>query len=66
MTVNDEFLDPQGLADLFGIPVRTVYSWRNRREGPRGYRIGRHVRYKRSDVEEWLERQADEPRQKVG
>jgi excisionase family DNA binding protein len=62
MTVNDEFLDPQGLADWFGIPIRTVYNWRSRQEGPRGYRIGRHVRYRRSEVEEWLKRQADEPR----
>jgi excisionase family DNA binding protein len=60
-----EFLDPQGLADLFGIPLRTVYNWRNRAVGPRGYRIGRHVRYRRSDVEAWLERQADEPQSKV-
>jgi excisionase family DNA binding protein len=59
---NTEFLSIQELADLFGIPIRTIYNWRNRGTGPRGYRIGRHVRYRRSDVEAWLEDQADEPR----
>jgi hypothetical protein len=33
--------------------------WRHRGEGPRGYRVGRHVRYRRSSVEAWLEEQAD-------
>lgn len=56
---NGEFLDPQGLADYFGIPVRTVYSWRYRKEGPPAYRVGRHVRYRRSEVETWLAAQAD-------
>jgi excisionase family DNA binding protein len=58
----DEFFDPQGLADYFGVPVRTVYAWRYRGEGPRAYRIGRHVRYRLSDVEAWLKQQADEAR----
>ena len=63
---NTEFLSVQELASLFGIPVRSIYNWRNRGTGPRGYRIGRHVRYRRSDVELWLEEQADEPQKVVG
>jgi excisionase family DNA binding protein len=63
MTVKEgEFLDPQGLADLFGISVRTIYNWRSRQEGPRGYRIGGQVRYRRTEVEKWLAEQADRPR----
>lgn len=57
----DDFLSPQGLADYLGVPVSTVYGWRHRHEGPRGLRVGRHVRYRRSDVEAWLEAQADRP-----
>ena len=63
---NTEFLSVQELAALFGIPVGSIYNWRNRGTGPRGYRIGRHVRYRRSDVELWLEEQADEPQEVVG
>ncbi|MGI8707255.1 MAG: helix-turn-helix domain-containing protein [Actinomycetota bacterium] len=55
-------MDPQGLADYLGIPLRTVYAWRYRGEGPASYRIGRHVRYRREDVEAWLEKQADQGR----
>jgi excisionase family DNA binding protein len=44
---------------MLGIPVDTLYGWRHRGLGPRGYRVGRHVRYRRSSVEAWLSQQAD-------
>lgn len=57
----DEFLTTDELADLLAVPVRTVYAWRHARTGPRGVRIGRHLRYRRTDVDAWLEeRYADE------
>jgi excisionase family DNA binding protein len=56
------FLSPEDLATELGLPVGTVYSWRYRGLGPRGFKVGRHVRFRRSDVEAWLETQADRPR----
>jgi excisionase family DNA binding protein len=47
------------LSVMLGAPVDTLYGWRHRGEGPTGYRVGRHVRYRRSNVEAWLEEQAD-------
>jgi excisionase family DNA binding protein len=47
------------LSEMLGVPIETLYGWRHRGEGPVGYRIGRHVRYRRAAVEEWLETQAD-------
>ena len=47
------------LAEELGVPVRTVYAWRHRGSGPRGHKIGKHVRFRRVDVEAWLERCAD-------
>ena len=47
------------VSDLLGMPVSTLYGRRHRSEGPAGYRIGRHVRYRRSAVEAWIETQAD-------
>ncbi|HET9872269.1 MAG TPA: helix-turn-helix domain-containing protein [Propionibacteriaceae bacterium] len=47
------------VSELLSIPVTTLYAWRHRGEGPAGYRIGRHVRYRLSAVEAWLEEQAD-------
>jgi excisionase family DNA binding protein len=46
------------LSAMLGVPVDTLYGWRHRGAGPRGYRVGRHVRYRRSSVEAWLEEQA--------
>jgi excisionase family DNA binding protein len=47
------------LSMMLGLPIDTLYGWRHRGEGPRGYRVGRHVRYRPSTVEAWLEEQAD-------
>ena len=47
------------LSDMLGVPVTTLYGWRHRGEGPRGYRLGRHVRYRRVEVENWLRAQGD-------
>jgi excisionase family DNA binding protein len=52
MTITD-------LSTMLGVPVDTLYGWRHRGEGPMGYRIGRHVCYRRSSVEARLEEQAD-------
>jgi len=48
------------VSQLLGVPVATLYRWRHRGEGPAGYRIGRHVRYRRAAVEAWIETQADQ------
>lgn len=55
MTEQREWLSIAELADWLGIPVRTVYRWNHFGTGPPRYRIGGHnVRYRRSEVEEWL------------
>lgn len=50
-------LTVQELAEYLGVPVATLYQWRHRREGPPGFRVGRHVRYRWSDVQKWIEDQ---------
>lgn len=52
MTLNE-------VSNLLGVPVATLYRWRHRGEGPPGYRIGRHVRYRRAAIEAWIESRAD-------
>lgn len=52
-------LSPDELADYLAIPVKTVYNWRTSGKGPRGVRIGRHLRFRWSDVQEWLDDNAD-------
>jgi excisionase family DNA binding protein len=50
----ERFLTPVDLADLLGIPVETVYQWRRKNTGPRGFRVGRHLRFHPEDVRAWV------------
>jgi excisionase family DNA binding protein len=53
----DPLLSPEQLSkELNGIPVATLYQWRLKGTGPRALKVGRHLRYRRSDVDAWLER----------
>ena len=44
---------PQAIADRYGVPLATVYRWRTTGYGPRGFRVGKFVRYRREDVLAW-------------
>lgn len=50
---------PHTLAERFGVPVATVYSWRSKGAGPRGFRVGKFVRYRLEDVEAWEQEQIE-------
>ncbi|MGH8936075.1 MAG: helix-turn-helix domain-containing protein [Acidimicrobiia bacterium] len=53
----DPLLTVRELADYLGVPVATIYAWRYRGEGPPGFRVGRHLRFRRIDVERWIDHQ---------
>lgn len=46
------------VAEYLGVPVQTLYQWRLKGIGPRGSRVGRHIRWDWADVDSWLEEQA--------
>jgi excisionase family DNA binding protein len=48
MTVDD-------LAQYLAVSPATIYGWNYTRSGPTPIRVGRHVRYRRSVVEAWLD-----------
>lgn len=48
-------LTPENLADELQVPLSTVYQWNHDGTGPKRVKVGRHVRYRRADVEAWLE-----------
>ncbi|MEA2000481.1 MAG: helix-turn-helix domain-containing protein [Actinomycetota bacterium] len=50
----DRLLTVEDLAEYLDVPVATIYAWRYRRQGPPGFRVGRHLRYRRADVEQWI------------
>jgi excisionase family DNA binding protein len=43
------------VARRLDIPKATLYQWRYKGIGPRSHRIGRYLRYRWSDVLEWLD-----------
>ena len=51
-------LSPPQLAAYLNVPLATIYDWRHRRCGPPGFRLGKHVRYRKADVEQWIDDQA--------
>ena len=52
----------QELAAYLELPVATVYAWRHRRQGPPRFTVGRHLRHRLQDVEQWIgERLQEEP-----
>jgi predicted DNA-binding transcriptional regulator AlpA len=54
MNDSDRLLTAEDLAAFLDIPIKTLYMWRYRGEGPVGFRVGRHIRYRWSDVEQWI------------
>lgn len=56
---NSDLLSPIELAEYLKIPVKTIYNWRTAGDGPRGIRIGKHLRYRQRDVDAWLDRLAE-------
>jgi predicted DNA-binding transcriptional regulator AlpA len=44
-------------AGLLRTPVGTLRYWRYLNTGPRSFKIGRRVVYRRSDVDMWIEAQ---------
>lgn len=56
MTDIDQLLTPAEVAELLKLQPSTLVEWRRLRKGPRHIRVGhRTVRYRRSDIDAWLE-----------
>ncbi|MFG2632652.1 helix-turn-helix domain-containing protein [Streptomyces sp. NPDC048362] len=50
----DRYLTPDDIAEMFEVPLETVYQWRKKRTGPPGFRIGKHLRYDPADVRTYV------------
>lgn len=57
--MTDRLCSPQELAEFLNLPVRTIYAWRSTGAGPQGVKVGRHVRYRQSDIDAWLAARVD-------
>lgn len=61
VAIPDRLLTPDEVAQWLGKPKATLYAWRSRNLGPRGIRVGNALRYRRSEVERWLDEHTDHP-----
>jgi predicted DNA-binding transcriptional regulator AlpA len=53
---------PESTADYIGRPKATLAQWRWLGRGPRFIKIGGSVRYRKSDVDRWLDENTVEPK----
>lgn len=60
MSGSEAGLDPvltlSALAAQLGVSVQTMYDLRSQGRGPRGFRVGRELRFRVSEIEAWLAR----------
>lgn len=55
----DVLLTIEEVAELLRMPLATVRYWRVLGTGPRGFILGRRLRYFRQDVLDWLDEQRE-------
>lgn len=58
----EPLLTVEQVAHWIGKPKATLYAWRTRGLGPRAIRVGNVLRYRRSEVERWLDADTDDRR----
>jgi excisionase family DNA binding protein len=54
------------LADELHVSVQTIYDLRTQGRGPVGFRVGRCLRFRRSEIDAWLARLEEEDAQRQG
>ncbi len=47
------------VAQLYRTPPATLRYWRHQGSGPKSFKLGRRVMYRKADVEAWLAAQYD-------
>jgi excisionase family DNA binding protein len=56
---DDRLMTLDEVAHYLGVPKGTLYAWRTRSVGPIAIRVGKHLRFRRSSVEDFLRAQTD-------
>lgn len=60
--LSDRLLTVDEVAEWLQVAVRTIYAWRVRGVGPPAIRVGGQLRFRRSDIERWLEEHCNHPK----
>lgn len=48
-----ELWDIHEVANYLGVPKQTIYAWRSEGKGPKGFRVGKHLRWHAPTVIAW-------------
>ncbi len=51
-------MSTEEVAEYLKVPITSLYAWRGKGMGPKASRVGRHLRFRRADVDAWLEAQS--------
>jgi len=54
---DDKILTLDEVAQILKVSVGTLRTWRTKGGGPKGFRAGKYVRYRRSAVEQFITEQ---------
>ena len=53
----EHLMSVEDLSTVLQVPTATIYAWRYKGVGPTGLRIGKHLRFRPSDVQAWIQTQ---------
>jgi predicted DNA-binding transcriptional regulator AlpA len=57
MEMNDKMLTDEEVSKFLAVSINTVRSWRRKKVGPPWHKVQRSVRYRESEIIEWVEKQ---------
>ena len=55
----DPLLTIEQVSEWLGVPKGTLYQWRSRKQGPRAIKVGGGLRYRRNEIDAYLDRHTD-------
>jgi excisionase family DNA binding protein len=53
------FLSLSEAAEYLGLATQTLYTWRSKGIGPVAVKIGSRVKYRQTDLDDWIAQQAE-------
>lgn len=55
--ISERLFNEQATAEFLGLTLASLRKWRWERKGPAYVKVGRLVRYRKADLEAWLDQQ---------
>jgi excisionase family DNA binding protein len=55
--MSEELLKIGEASDYLRISIETLRKWRSQGTGPRAAKLGKHLRYRRSELDRWVREQ---------